>query len=559
MVKHVWRLLNKEWSGLHEAAYLLAFFALFSQILALVRDRLFAYTFGASHTLDLYYAAFRIPDFIFVSLGSLVSLSVLIPFLLEKIDQSDGEARSFLSQLFSFFLMLMVVVGMIAWFLTPRLLPWLFPSYVGGEFYPELVAMSRILLLSPILLGLSNFLASITQIYKRFFIYAISPLLYNIGIIVGIIFLYPFFGLTGLAWGVVIGALCHLLIQIPFVIQQGLWPRFRFHISLRSIRQVIMISLPRTITLSANELAKLFLITLAATLATGSISVFSFAFNLQAVPLSIIGVSYSLAAFPSLTRFFLRGENEQFVRQMVTSAQHIIFWTLPATVFFIVLRAQIVRTVLGSGQFDWSDTRLTAATLALFVVSLVPQALALLFVRSYYARGKTWQPLIWNGIAAVVIIVGSYILIRIFQQAPVFRYFMESLFKVDDIPGAEALMLPLAFSLGLFANLIAHWRSFHHDFPRFSRPVLRTFWHSFSASILAGGVTYLGLNFFSTIFDLNTFWGIFLQGLLAGVMGIATAVVILGLMKSNELKEIWQTLHHRIWGSQIIGPDPDMV
>lgn len=559
MVKHVWRLLNKEWSGLHEAAYLLAFFALFSQILALVRDRLFAYTFGASHTLDLYYAAFRIPDFIFVSLGSLVSLSVLIPFLLEKIDQSDGEARSFLSQLFSFFLMLMVVVGMIAWFLTPRLLPWLFPSYVGGEFYPELVAMSRILLLSPILLGLSNFLASITQIYKRFFIYAISPLLYNIGIIVGIIFLYPFFGLTGLAWGVVIGALCHLLIQIPFVIQQGLWPRFRFHISLRSIRQVIMISLPRTITLSANELAKLFLITLAATLATGSISVFSFAFNLQAVPLSIIGVSYSLAAFPSLTRFFLRGENEQFVRQMVTSAQHIIFWTLPATVLFIVLRAQIVRTVLGSGQFDWSDTRLTAATLALFVVSLVPQALALLFVRSYYARGKTWQPLIWNGIAAVVIIVGSYILIRIFQQAPVFRYFMESLFKVDDIPGAEVLMLPLAFSLGLFANLIAHWRSFHHDFPRFSRPVLRTFWHSFSASILAGGVTYLGLNFFSTIFDLNTFWGIFLQGLLAGVMGIATAVVILGLMKSNELKEIWQTLHHRIWGSQIIGPDPDMV
>jgi len=88
---------------------------------------------------------------------------------------------------------------------------------------------------------------------------------------------------------------------------------------------------------------------------------------------------------------------------------------------------------------------------------------------------------------------------------------------------------------------------------------LRTFWHSFSASVLAGGVAYLGLNFFSTVFDLNTFWGIFLQGLLAGIMGIAAAIIVLGLMKSHELKEIWQTLHHRIWGSQIIGPDPDMV
>ncbi|MCC6290776.1 hypothetical protein IT398_01775 [Candidatus Nomurabacteria bacterium] len=559
MVKHVWRLLNKEWSGLHEAAYLLGFFALFSQMLALVRDRLFAYTFGASHTLDLYYAAFRIPDFIFVSLGSLVSLSVLIPFLLEKIDQSDSEARSFLSQLFSFFLILMVVVGVTAWFLTPRLLPWLFPSYVGGEFYSELVAMSRILLLSPILLGLSNFLASITQIYKRFFIYAISPLLYNLGIIIGILFLYPFFGLSGLAWGVVLGAFCHLLIQVPFVIQQGLWPRFRFRVDFRSIRRVMTVSLPRTITLSANELSKLFLIALAATLATGSISVFSFAFNLQAVPLSIIGVSYSLAAFPSLTRFFLRGEHEQFIKQMITSAQHIIFWILPATVLFIVLRAQIVRTILGSGQFDWSDTRLTAATLALFAVSLVPQALALLFVRSYYARGKTWQPLLWNSVASAVVIIGSYILIQVFQQAPIFRYFIESLFKVDDISGGEVLMLPLAFSFGLFVNLFAHWRSFHYDFPSFSRPVLRTFWHSFSASVLAGGVAYLGLNLFSTVFDLNTFWGIFLQGLLSGIMGIIAAIIVLGLMKSHELKEIWQTLHRRIWGVQIIGPDPDMI
>lgn len=558
MVKQVWNLLNREWSGLHEAAYLLGFFAFLSQILALIRDRLLAHSFGAGQTLDFYYAAFRVPDFIFVSIGSIVSLSVLIPFLLEKINRSDAEAKDFLSQLFSFFFLLISFVSVLAFFLIPRILPQLFPAYLADPAYPELLIMTRILLLSPIFLGFSNFLASVTQVYGRFFIYALSPLLYNLGIILGIIWLYPLFGLVGLVWGVVIGAALHFLIQVPFVIRSGLWPRFSLQINWPTIRQVILLSLPRTLTLSANELARIFLISLASLLITGSISVFSFAFNLQAVPLSIIGVSYSLAAFPTLTRYFSNGEHDKFIKQMITSAQHIIFWILPLTVLFIILRAQIVRTVLGSGSFDWSDTRLTAAALALFSVSLLPQSLSLLFVRAYYARGKTWRPLLFNVISSLVIVLASYLLVKVFYISPTFRYFIEALLKVDDVSGVVVLMLPLGFSLGLFLNLLLHWRAFHHRFAQFSRPVLRTFWHSFSASVLAGGVAYLGLNLFSRIFDLETFWGIFLQGLLAGLMGIAAAILVLRLMKSHELREIWQTLHHKIWGSQIVGPDPDL-
>lgn len=558
MVKKVWNLLSREWSGLHEAAYLLGFFAFLSQVLALGRDRLLAHTFGASHALDLYYAAFRIPDFIFVSLGSIVSLSVLIPFLLEKINKSEGEAREFLSQLFSFFFLMISAVCLLAFFLMPVLVAKLFPHYLADPAFADLISMSRIILLSPILLGLSNFLASVTQVYQRFLIYALSPLLYNLGIILGIILLYPRFGLPGLAWGVAGGALLHCLVQVPFVVKSGFWPRFKFNFSWSSIRRVVLISLPRTLTLSANELAKLFLISLAAALSAGSISVFSFAFNLQSVPLSIIGVSYSLAAFPTLTRLFSSGDHAKFAKQMITSAQHIIFWTLPVAVLFIVLRAQIVRTLLGSGNFDWSDTRLTAAALALFVLSLVPQSLSLLFVRAYYSRSQTWKPFALNLFSAVIIISASYLLVHLFRTVSLFRYFITDLLKVDDVAGAEVLMLPLAFALGLFINLLTHWRAFHHDCPEFSKPVLRTFWHSFSASIMAGGVAYLGLNFFSTILDLNTFWGIFLQGFLAGIGGIVAGVLVLYLMKSAELREIWRTFHHKIWGSQIVGPDPEL-
>lgn len=558
MVKRVWQLLSREWHGLHEAAYLLGFFALLSQVLALVRDRLLAHSFGASHALDLYYAAFRIPDFIFVSLGSLVSLSVLIPFLLEKIEKSEHEARLFLTQLFSFFFLSISVVSVLVYYFTPRLLPYLFPEYVHDALYPELVSMSRILLLSPIFLGLSNFLASVTQVYKRFFFYALSPLLYNLGIIAGIVWLYPALGLPGLTLGVVLGAILHFLIQVPFVVSRGLWPRFTFHFRWVAVKRVVLLSLPRTLTLSANELAKLSLISLASFLAAGSISVFSFAFNLQAVPLSIIGVSYSLAAFPTLTRLFTNGDTDKFLKQMISSAQHIIFWTLPITVLFIVLRAQVVRVLLGSGNFDWSATRLTAAALALFVLSLVPQSLALLFVRSYYARGRTWTPLWLNAVSSAVIIAASYGLLQYFHISTVFRYFTSSLLRVDSIAGASVLMLPLGFSLGLFVNLILHWHYFHRDYPSFSRPVLRTFWHSFSASILAGVVAYLALSFFSVIFNLNTFTGIFLQGLFAGLAGLAALVFFLHQFGSHELRVVWQTLHRKIFGSQIIGPDPDL-
>lgn len=559
MVKKVWQFLSGEWSGLHEAAYLLGFFAFLSQVLALVRDRILAYTFGASHALDLYYAAFRIPDFIFVSLGSLVSLSVLIPFLLEQLDRSEREAKTFLSQLFSFFFLLLGGVCLATFFLVPQILPWLFPRYLADPLYPELVAMTRILLLSPIFLGFSNFLASITQIYGRFFVYALSPLLYNLGIIAGILWLYPLFGLKGLAIGVALGAALHFLIQVPFVRRQGLWPRFHWRFHWPVIRRVVLLSLPRTFTLSANEISELFLISLASVLTVGSISVFSLSFNLQGVPLSIIAVSYSLAAFPALTRLFSSGNHDKFIRQMITGAQHIIFWTLPVAVLFIVLRAQIVRSLLGSGHFDWSDTRLTAAALALFAVSLVPQSLSLLFVRAYYARGQTWKPLVLNAISSLLIIISSYGLVQFFRTAPFFRLFVTSLLKVDDVTGAEVLMLPLAFSLGLFVNLILHWRAFHRDFSHFSRPVLRTFWHGFSASVFAGGAAYLGLNIFNQVLNLNTFWGIFLQGLFSGLLGVAVWLLTLYLIKSEELRDIRRALHHKIWGSQVIGPDPELV
>ncbi len=551
--------MSQEISGLHEAAYLLAFFAFLSQILALVRDKLLAYNFGAGHILDIYYSAFRIPDLIFVSIASVVSASVLVPFFIDRFHTDNDKGQNFIDNIFSAFFLAIIIISIIAFFLIPWLIKILLPGFINDPLLPELIIATRILLLSPIFLGLSNFLSSITQMHKRFLVYALSPIVYNFGIVIGIIFLYPILGLYGLIWGVVIGAFLHMIIQIPFILQKGLFPRLHLSIEWKSIKKIILISLPRTLTLSANQLASFFLIALASLMSGGSISVFNFAFNLQSVPLSIIGVSYSSAVFPTLSNFFVEKRRKEFIGQIIDSARHIVFWSIPITILFIVLRAQIVRTIYGAGLFDWADTRLTAATLALFIVSVMGQSLILLFVRAYYAEGKTKKPLIINIISGIIIVALGYGLTKSFYAFPFFSYFLEDLLKVSGQLGTSVLVLPLAYSIGVLFNTYLHWHIFERDYPGFTKPVMATLFQSFSASVIMGYATFVSLRVFNIYFPLTKAWNVFFQGFFAGITGIIFGILILILLKNREIKEIWQTLHHKFWKSNVVVPDQEVL
>ncbi|MFA7252877.1 MAG: murein biosynthesis integral membrane protein MurJ [Candidatus Paceibacterota bacterium] len=548
MVKKIFNFFGKEINGLHEAAYLLGFFALLSQFLGLIRDRLLASSFGAGRTLDIYYSAFRIPDFIFVTVASLVSISVLVPFIIEKTNISKEETKKFIDNIFSFFFLLIILVSAIAFFLIPILSPIIFRGFSSSDII-ESIKITQILLLSPIFLGLSNFFGSITQVYKRFFIYSLSPLVYNLAIISGLIFLYPLFGLSGLVWGVVLGALLHLAIQLPFVFRQGMFPTIRapWKIDLIGLKKVLILSVPRTITLGASQIAIIVLLGLASFMEEGSIAVFNFSFNLQGVPLSIIGVSYSVAAFPTLSKFFSSGQKDKFVSEMIIAVRHIIFWSIPISILFIVLRAQIVRTILGAGEFDWSNTKLTAAALALFSISAIAQSLILLFIRGYYASGNTKKPLLASLFSGCLIIIFAFFFTKIFETVPTFQYFIESLFRVSDLSGTSILMLPLAYTLAVSINCLILWYSFGREFAGFTKALTQTLFHTFSASVIMGLATYFGLNIFDNIFDLNTLFGIFMQGFLSGIFGIIVGIIILKLLKNQEIEEVWKTLHHKIW------------
>lgn len=558
MVKRFLKIFNREFGGLHEAALLLALSMFLSQLLALARDRLLAGTFGAGSVLDVYYSAFRLPDLLYATIASFVSVAVLIPFLVERLEKGEEDsARNFLSAVFTLFMLIMVVASTVAWVFMPRLAPWLAPGFDLSA-QTSMIEMSRILLLSPILLGLSNLLGSVTQVYRRFFVYSLSPIFYNLGIIVGVVFLVPFLGSTGLVWGVILGAFLHLAVQLPALSSVGFWPRWsllQIKINGRQIYRMIMTSWPRTLTLSTSQLVILIFVALASYFGRGSIAIFNFAYNLQSVPLSIVGISYSVAAFPTLSKYFARGHLDKFIGQISSATRHVIFWSMPAMVMFVVLRAQIIRVVLGTGRFDWTATRLTAACLALFAFSVLAQSLILLFLRGYYASGQTTKPLLLNLFSSALMVGGAIVLSSWWQADSFFRHFWENVLRVEDLPNTSVLVLPIAYSLGTIINclLLGVVFAYQHRFSVW--PIIRTFNETLWSAVAGGFVAHYLLNILSSFLTLESSVGIFLQGLLAGLGGLAVNFLLLGILGSGELRELVSAVQHKFWQGETIIPE----
>ncbi len=545
MVKRVFNFVYKEVRGLHQAAYVLALFAFASQLLAIVRDRLLAHTFGAGTELDLYYAAFRIPDLLFVLFASALSVFVLLPFVTQSSESEDNKSGAkVLSQMFTLFLIAYAVLAGILALSVPVYVDNLFPGLTDST--GELTLMIRILLLQPLLLGISSLFGVVTQMNHRFVLYAISPLLYNIGIIIGVVFLYPIFDLIGLAYGVLLGALGHMLVQLPYIIGSSFKFGLTFKFDWSLIKRILAVAIPRALTLSTNQLVMLVLVSMATLMTVGSVAVFQFASNLQSFTLAIIGDSYSIAAFPTLSSLFAKQDSNGFNLQLVTAFRHIIFWSVPIIAMVIVLRAQIVRVLLGSGEFDWSDTRLTAAVLAVFVLSLAAQAILLLLTRAFYACGKTLAPLLIAIFSGSVTVAMAFWLQNLYLNSPSLQELVESTLRLSSIAGSEVLVLVTAFVIGQFLQLTLMMVMSVKIFGINYGPLGRLLSQSIVAALVGGAVAYGTLYFIVDGINQDTFLGILLQGFVAGLVGMIVVGIVYYLFRSQELMEIIKSFRSKI-------------
>ena len=506
-------------SSILEATVVLAVASLISRLFGLIRDRTLAAHFGAGDVLDAYFAAFKIPDLIFnlLILGALSS--AFIPIFTDYLNRNGknrDEAWGIVNSLVNIGTIALAVILLLAAVFAPILVHVIAPGF-GPDKQEVVINLMRVMLLSPLFFGISNLAGGILNSFKNFWAYAFAPVLYNVGIISGVVFLVPLYGYIGLAYGVVLGAFLHMLIQIPSVLAFGY--RYRLHINLRhpALKKMALLMIPRTLGIAVSQINIVINTVIASTLAVGSVAVFNLADNLQSLPISLFGISFAVAVFPTLAEKYSLQKIGEFREDFIQTLRQIIFLIVPTMVLYWVLRAQIVRLVLGAGAFGWEDTRFTVSVLAFFTFGMIAHATIPLLARSFYALQDTKTPLLTSLAALVVNVVMALILIK----------------YLNVVGLAAALSISGLFNMALLTWFLSRklkglpWR-----------PVAILLFKVGAISAVMGGAGYLMLRVANLIVTTHTVWGLLIQTIITLLVSVLVYLVLARLFKIAEVKMI---------------------
>lgn len=516
-----------------KAIVVIAVFSLLAKVLGLARDAVFSNRFGTSVVIDSYFAAFRLPDFIF-NLLILGTFSVaFIPIFSQYLTKDKREANRLASSIINATLIGVLLLCLLSFIFIDPLVSIMAPGF-KGEARELTKTFTMIFLLSPIFLTLSSIVSSMLNTYKKFALVSIAPVVYNLSIISGVLWLYPRMGAAGLALGVILGAFLHFAVQLPQLFSLG----FRYLPILDSKHPGFIkfwkLYWPRIFSMGTGQVTLLVATFFGSFLATGSLSAFYYANNLQSVFLSIFAISISIAVFPLLSDLFNKDDETTFKDVIAKTTVQILVFMIPLSTLMIIMRAQVVRLLLGVGQntnFTFADTKLVSLTVGLFSISLFAQALIPLFSRAFYARHNTKIPVI-IGLATIGINVAL-------------TYF---LVKSLGVPG-----MAMAFSIASIFNLVFLTAELHikigdlHD----EYLIVNTL-KIIIASIIAGGLTYVGLYVIAPAVNMQTYLGIFLQTLGAGIIGVVAFLSTGKLIGLSEVGDLIKLM--RSFGNKFIRP-----
>jgi len=505
------------------AAIIIASATFVSRLIGLLRDRIFAHYYGAGQVMDAYYASFKIPDLIY-GLLILGALSAgFIPTFTRIFNKKKKEGWKLANNILNITSISMIFICGLGMFLTPQLAPLIAPGF-SEDALQMVIGFTRIMLISPILLGLSMVMGGILQSLRQFLVYSLAPIFYNLGIILGTVVLVKYLGINGIAWGVVLGAFMHLCLQTTGAYFSGWRPRWYFNLKDKNTRLIGKLMIPRTMGLAIYQLNIIILTVLASFLATGSVAIYNYANNLQGVAVGIIGIPFALAVFPTLSAAAAKNHTKKFIENLLRTARKILFLIIPASVLILLLRAQIVRVVLGSGQFDWTATVNTADALAFFALSLFAQSLIPLFARAFYSLENTKTPFVIALISELVTIIFALLLMR-----PL------------GVSG-----LALAVSIGAILNMFLLFTSLRQRLGSFN---IQNHIYDLYKMMIAGVVMGFAIQVIkyplAQVFNQDYFWGILGQGFFAGIIGLVVYSLLCYSLRLPEFIEFWQSIRKR--------------
>lgn len=534
------RLLNAQTKSISFASLILAVSYFFSALLGLFRDHLLAGKFGAGNELDVYYAAFTIPDFIALILVFGAISSAIIPIFSSYLANSEEEAWKYAVNLLNIFLVFLIAVCLLFIIFAP-----FFVSLIAPGFSPEkretTALLMRIMFLSPIILGVSNIISGILQVFKRFLVTALAPLFYNIGIIAGILFFVPKFGLVGLAFGVVFGGVLHLLIQLPVFFHSGFTYKPLFDFKHIGVVKTLKLMVPRSLGLGAGQLNAIATTAIASTLISGSIAVFSLANNLSSIMVNAFAVSLSTAIFPAMTIAYSKQNKKEFEKKFSSAFLQIIFFTVPISILLFILRAQVARVVWGSGKFDWTDTRLAAASLGVFSIGLCAQGLIFILSKTFYAAHNTKIPAIISFGTVVFNIAMSFFFVWLLGLRGLFFVFLQFVLRLQGIDNISVLGLPLAFSIAGIAEALLLLFFLYKKFKVFRlKHIVVSLYKIMISGVLTAATAFLARQIVVSynLVNLQTFLGVFFQLTFAASAGIICYIGMSFILQSPELEMV---------------------
>ncbi|MEA2113076.1 MAG: murein biosynthesis integral membrane protein MurJ, partial [Patescibacteria group bacterium] len=522
------KFLNSQSKTIFSAAVVLGAASFVSRFLGLIRDKILAGMFGAGSELDAYYAAFRIPDLVYslLVLGAVSAgfIPVFIDYLNKnkKILKDKTISGRFMGlprrtpcndnshwYLANSVLNLMVLSVGLTCIILAIFAPWLMKIVVPG-FSAEQISLvsqlARIMFLAPFFMGLSAIFGGILQSFHRFLIYALAPIMYNMGIIFGALVLVDYFGVMGLAYGVALGAFLHMAVQIPTAVLCGFRWRPIFDFRFEGVKRIFKLMPARALGLGLSQVTIWLMTIFASFLVAGSIVIYSLALNIWSFPLGVFGISFAVAAFPRLSKAAQKNNLEKFIKIFSAAARQILFFILPSTALFIVLRTHITSVILWGGRFDWQSVILTSETLAYFSIALFAEALIVLFLRGFFAWEDTRAPLL-IGFAALAARLSA-------------AWFLSRSLGVSGL--ALGYSLGSIFYLILLAVFLRRklQKKFKTDISKIDgKNIFTSGIKMVLASLFAGLASYAVLRFSTGLICAESVIGICLQGGLAGLAG----------------------------------------
>ena len=453
------KIFNSQTKTITKGALIIGTSYFISAILGLIRDRLLVGHFGAGLELDVYFAAFRIPDFVYniLILGGLIV--AFLPLFAEYFSRNKNEVWQMANYVLNAFLIFLISISFIFFLLAPWLIKWIFPGF-GEEHYKLAVPLIRLLFLSPIFFGISNLLSGILQYFHRFFIYSLTPILYNLGIIFGILFLAPYFGIFGAGLGVVFGAFLHMAIQIPTARNCGFSYKFLFDFKYPALKRIFKLMVPRVFGVAAQQINLIVITAIASTITMGSIAIFSISNNFQSLPVGIIGASFAVAIFPTLSRFFAENQKKEFLENLSAIFRQILFFIIPISILIFLLRNQVVGIIYQTGKFGLEDVQLTSACLGIFAFSIFAQSLIPLLSRAFFSLQDTKTPTLITFWAVFLNIILAFSFIWLLKSPNIFSNFLIDFFSLLRNENTPLLGLPLAFSISAIFQFALLYFSF---------------------------------------------------------------------------------------------------